>query len=281
MSSTLADKSRAPPRRGETKSVSTTKSKSIPEKDPSNDLLVLRTLGREIQSLSLMVEHKVLPVIYRGSSGPAVLAIPSLDYRYEATEASTVLRNTTRRLFGDKYYRIRLSTALNMSSSGAGVVNSVINASGAASLTDFTALSGIFNEFFVTSFDVMWEPASLYNGPVGYSPATTVSSLPLGCAQLQHFAAVYTTVSNMTENYDFRWNNTGRPFHTKWVNVERSNVDTVPETGAAGQGWQPVQFGSNYSGSLQFLSTVTPTLPVSAVLGTFFVSYDVLFRLRD
>lgn len=310
MSSTLADKSRAPPRRGETKLVSTTKSKSkshfvlrnkkkkwsvAPREDcTSSDektsvhkkqnyelLADLRAVGKEIRAHSLMVEYKTPPVMFRGSSSPAVLAPPPLDFTYEATPVSNVLQNAARRLFGDRRYPFRLSTVLNMSSSGAGIVNAVINTSTCASLADFTALSGVFNEFFITRMDCIWEPASMYNGPVGYLPASTVTSLPLGAAQLQHFAATYSTVGAMSENYDFVYHNTGRPFTYSWKNVEKSNVDTVPETAGAGQGWQPVIYGSSYSGSIQFLTTVLPTLPASAVLGTFFVSYDCIFRLRD
>jgi hypothetical protein len=161
------------------------------------------------------------------------------------------------------------------------VVNSVINTAGVASLSDFTALAGIFNEFFVIGFSAKWEPASMYNGPVGYLPASTVSSLPLGCAQLQHAAATYTTLGTMTESYAFALHNTGRPFTYVWTNVEDIKTKTVPETGGATQSWAPVAYASTYNGSCQFLSSVLPTLPVTAILGTFAVHYDVAFRLRD
>lgn len=242
---------------------------------------VMWSLARAVRNISTMVEHKVPVPAFRGTGAPQRLSMTPQEFIYEPTPQSEALRMASRHLFGERVYRFRLSTALSMSSNGAGIVNAVINTASVGSLGDFTALSGIFNEFFVVRFDVKWEPASMYNGPVGYSPATTVSSLPLGCAQLQHAAATYSTLGAMTESYDFRYENTGRPFTYAWVNVEDINTKTVPETSGPSQSWAPVAYASTYNGSLQFLTAALPTLPVSANLGTFAVHYEVAFRLRD
>jgi hypothetical protein len=184
--------------------------------------------------------------------------------------------------FTNKEYEFRLSTALNMSSSGAGVVNSTISNSTLASQADFAVLVGIFNEYFIKSFTVEWKPISQYQFPLtGLPDGKTVANAPIGKADLQHGQAAYSSLTLMSDNFRFGYHSTGSPFKETWVNSEHQSDQTVPSLTAPTQGWCPVNNAANYQGTLQFISqSAPPGLPVSSVLGTFIVHWDVVFRVR-
>jgi hypothetical protein len=184
-------------------------------------------------------------------------------------------------MFKEHQYSFELSTVLNMSSSGTGTVNSVIAVSTLSGNSEFAALAGVFNEFFVTRMNCVWQPNSRYNGPIGSAVATTATSLPIGLASLNHGAAAYTSLGAMSENYRFAYSNTSDPFSYSWHNIESPSSTVLPATAAASQSWSGVGNVASYQGVVQILSqSAPPALPVTAVLGTFAVSYRVLFRIR-
>jgi hypothetical protein len=234
-----------------------------------------------VRTASLMVEYKAPVPAYRGSRSPTLLNSPVQEFRYDPTPGSSLLQTAFGRLVGDKVYAFRLGVNLHMSSSGAGIVNSAINISNVGTIAQFTDLAGLFNEFFVVRAHLRWEPASMYNGPIGYLPASTVSSLGIGVIALQHGAAAVTTISQATNQYAFAWHNTGRPFKYTWVNSESAKTGLVVEGATATQAWCLTSNSSAYSGQVQIISDVSPVLPNSAILGSFVVEFDVLFRLRD
>jgi len=215
-------------------------------------------------------------------TGPIRLC-EQLVLMYKHTKVSTSLSASLSSLFTERMYNFRLSVALNMSSSAGGIVNSVIDNATIGSVTEFSALSAIFNEFFIQEMHAVWQPVSLYNGPIGYAPATTVASLPLGCCGLQHGQTAYSSVSSMLENSSFSWNNTGKGFTKVWRNDERHTDDTLPAIAAAAtQSWATISNVANYRGTLQFLTqSAPPGLPVSQVLGTFAVTWNVWWRVRS
>lgn len=185
-----------------------------------------------------------------------------------------------RGFFTDKHYRIRISTALDMSSGGTGLINSTISNSVLTSNTQFVALSQVFNEFFVEKFLVSWQPVSRYNYPLTGVTATSVSSAPLGKASLQHGQTAYTSLGGMASNYVFKYHNTGDPFRAEWVNVEKSSSPTVVTTTGVTQAWTSVGNVANYQGSLQFRTQIPPPLPATQVIGTFATHFFVLFRVK-
>jgi len=235
-----------------------------------------------ISNLRSMVEYKEPIPIYRGRDFPTPLTIPHSGYQFTDTKESLVLRNTLRGLFGDKHYHFRISTALNMSSSGAGIVNSTISNTAITSNADFVALSGVFNEFFIRGFYVHWMPVSRYQYPLGGTSTLSVANLPIGKADLQHAQAAYSSLSALSENFAVGYHSTGDPFSDKWINTEKSTIPSVVAYASATQSWSTVGNVSNYQGSLQFLSQSSPpALPFSQVLGTFMVHWDVIFRVRE
>jgi hypothetical protein len=238
---------------------------------------------RQVASVMSLVEHKELIPPFRGRDAPNMLTNPHSGYVLAETKESLVLRDTFRTLFGDRIYPFRLSTALNMSSSAGGVVNSTISNSVLVSQVDFVSLATVFNEFFIQDFEVRWMPNGRYQFPLtGLPDGKTISNLPIGSANLQHGQAAYSSLTTMSDNYDVGYHSTGDPFSRKWINTENSHVDTmVASLTAPTQSWCPVNNASNYQGTLQFLSqSAPPGLPVSSVLGTFMVHFHVLFRVR-
>jgi hypothetical protein len=229
-----------------------------------------------------MVEYKEPVPMFRGRDAPNSLTIPSSGYQHIDTKESLALSQTLQSFFQNREYEFRLSTALNMSSSGAGIVNSTISNSTLASQADFAVLVGIFNEYFIRGFTVKWQPISEYQFPLtGLPDGKTVANVPIGKADLQHGQAAYSSLTLMSDNFGFGYHSTGRSFTERWVNSEHRSDQTVPSLTAPTQGWCPVNNAANYQGTLQFISqSAPPGLPVSSVLGTFIVHWDVIFRVR-
>lgn len=237
---------------------------------------------------STLVEFKSPIPLYRGSGFPTLISPPPLQYCVEPTPGSTVLSTVIQRSLGNLPMAFRLATALTLSSSGTGAVNSIVAISSVASLASFSALSTLFTEFFVSKMHLRWEPVSMFNGPVGFSQVTQVSSLPLGVVSLQHAQSAnpYTSLSSMSNSSGFDYHNTGRPFHHVWTNVESSNSKTVVVSTAGSttpsQSWCQTANVAYYTGAVQFLSLpAPPALAASQVLGSFIVEYDVMFRVRN
>jgi hypothetical protein len=239
---------------------------------------ILEKMALAYSSSLPRLEYKGLPPSKVPEGAPTSLAPPSPGYRLtvmdEGVHASLV------DVFGNRTYRFRIATALNMSSSGAGTVNSTIANTALASNAAWINLSAIFNEFFVVGFRVVWEPVSRYNYPLTGVVATSVSSLPLGCSQLQHAQPAYTSLALMTNNYGFKYTTTSDPFSFEWSNTESPGPGIV-DNGAPTQSWCVVSDIAQYAGSVQFMSqSAPPGLPTSQVLGTFMVEWDILWRCR-
>lgn len=231
-------------------------------------------------SLKAPQEVKI-PVTPKGGGNRPNSLVSPLGYTLVDTSESLSLSSTLRSLFTDKHYHFRLSTALNMSSSSGGAVNSTLSNSALVTNVDFISLSTVFNEFFIESFEAHWQPVSLYNYPLSGSIGTNVSSLPLGVADLQHGQAAYSNLSTMTDNFHFKFVNTGAPFTSVWRNTERMGDTTLASLTDPTQSWCTSNNATNYQGTLQFLSqSAPPGLPASQVLGVFAVYWNVYFRVR-
>jgi hypothetical protein len=237
---------------------------------------------QEVLHFCTLNETKKVPP-FHGTSSPSLLA-PHPSYSLIHSEMSLSLQAGLARLFGDKTYAFRLSTSLNMAASGAGLVNSVIQTLAVGSIADFTSLSAVFNEFFVTEMRVRWQPVARYTGPVGTNPIAGPSgNTPLGCSVHEHASAAYTTVALQSNNLMFSYHSTGDPFAKTWRNVESPSSKIMTVESGLTQSWCPVANVADYTGFLQFLSNNTggAALPASAYLGSFIVDYDVLFRIRQ
>ena len=215
------------------------------------------------------------------SKGPSELSLLK-KYEYLSTPRSMSLQTALRSLFSNKVYPFRISTALNMSSSAGGIINSTINAQAVQSIADYTSLSAIFEEFFITRFDVTWQPVSQYQFPLtGLPDGKTVANLPVGCANLLNAAPVYSSMASMTNNFHYKHVNSGRPFSYSWIN-DQSPKGGILSTSSTTQMWCSTTSGQTYTGAVQFMSQAAPPgLPVSSVLGTFETHFYVLMRTRE
>jgi len=204
-----------------------------------------------------------------------------LRYVPDETKESQPNRDFLRSFIGDKHYRFRIGTVLNMSSNGSNAVNSTLSVSALQFTGDFISLSTVFNEFFVVGMHARWQPVSLLNGPGGPQAATFETSIPLGSASLHHGATAYSSLSVMSDNYDMHFENTGVPFTHNWINVEKSSETVLATQSAATQSWCTTGNVANYQGQLQFISQAAPPkLPVSTVIGTFLTYWDIIMRVR-
>jgi hypothetical protein len=236
-----------------------------------------------ITALMVKEETKESVPRFRGTDAPMVLANPHPGFKLVDTRESKLLRSMLGKFFDAREYNFHLRTVLAVSSSATGTVNASIQNATLASNTEFASLSSLFNEFFVVGFDCHYEPNSMYNYPLTGTSATTVSSLPLGCSDLQHAAPFYTSQTAMAENHRFQLSNSGRPFDYSWRNSEKpSSTVAVPlASGQVTQSWAQVTDVASYTGTIQFISqSAPPALPASQVLGVFAVSWNLLFRVR-
>lgn len=240
--------------------------------------------SRELAALKVKVESKAPIPQFRGKESPIQLSLPHPGYSLVDTKESALLTSAMSRMFAGRIYPFRITTALNISASGTGAVNSVIAMNAIQFTGDFVALSGIFNEFFIKKALVHYEPVSEYNFPLTGVGATNVSTLPIGLSDLQHAQSPYTSLAVATENWRFQLLNTGRPFDYSWTNSEDSSSTVLPGDSSSGvntQAWAMTSDAANYTGTIQILSqSAPPNLPASQVLGTFLVEWEVLFRVR-
>jgi len=247
----------------------------------SSDFILVST--KTLRDLKEKKETKEAVPLFRGLDSPTLLKLPHPGYTLTDTKESVALGTALSRMFSGKWYEFRVTTALNMSSSGTGLVNSVVANSAINSTGDFSALSGVFSEFFIKTMKVTWEPVSMYNYPLTGVSTSSVSSLPIGVSDLQHAQAAYTSMTAATENWRYQHKNTGRAFTFSWINSEKptSTVAVDASTGVNSQSWADVRDAGTYTGTIQFISqSPPPALPVTQVLGTFLVEWDVLFRVR-
>jgi hypothetical protein len=186
-------------------------------------------------------------------------------------------------MLGMREYRFRITAALDMSSSGAGLVNATISNSSLSSNSAFLSLGAIFSEYFVHGFRVRWQPISMFNYPLTGVTATSVANLPLGCADIQHLEPAYANIGFATGNWRYAHHSTGLPFTKTWINSEnpRSGVVTADSATSPTQSWALCTNANVYTGFLQFISPTGTALPVSQKLGTFLVEWDITFRVRS
>jgi len=245
----------------------------------------LRSGVKSVASLCLRSELKSEGKV-KDPSLPAVLGSGGSTLVLTLTEEATMLRNTMRSMLGTKVYTFDLSTILSVSTSGAGILNSISNNFTLAANTDLISLAGVFQECFVVSQRCHWMPVSRYQYPLTGVTATSVANLPIGVASLQHAALAYTTISQSSENYAFALHSTGDPFVYTWHNSENPNSGVAVDAGSGStvpcQGWSNSSLMSNYTGFVQFISgTAPPALPFSQQVAQLHVKWHCLFRCRE
>jgi hypothetical protein len=174
-----------------------------------------------------------------------------------------------------------------MSSSGSGLVNSVVAANVATTVAEFSPLSDLFNEFFIKDFELKWVPAFMNTGLIGTSlTGATTLNLPIGLAAYHHGAVLPSSLAALSTNPTCLYVSSGEPFTYRWRNVEDPNsrvlVASTPTTATPTQGWclTAATPAEAYTGQVLIISNSSPTMAPSTVLGTFLFTANVLFRTR-
>jgi hypothetical protein len=184
---------------------------------------------------------------------------------------------------GQNVFRSKIGLTTYLTTSSAGILDYRANCSTINSIAEFANFVTQFDEFFVLSMDVHYEPYGQYIG----APAMTslvINSTQLYAVSLYHGTSPYTTAAPapaMLNNSTLRLLSSGRPFSYKWINNEDPTSDVANSTSNASQHWQLTTNANVYSGTIQIQagSTIGSTT-VSQTIGTAAVIYDVIFRAR-
>jgi len=155
-----------------------------------------------------------------------------------------------------------------------------------STLADFVSLAALFDEFFIKSFKLVYQPASRYQKPSGTEPAL-YADFPLHVASIQHGAPLYATHSDAANNAGLLICNTADPWTYTWKNTESKRSTVLPDPSTSSvvptQGWcltRPDN-ASAYTGAAQILAPGALTATSSSVaLGTVTVRWDLAFRSR-
>jgi hypothetical protein len=169
-----------------------------------------------------------------------------------------------------------------------GQINVQSNVSTIGAIPEFTSFTNIFDEFFVHSMTLTFEPVGQYIGAQTFSSATQIVSTQLYWVSLFHGTSAYSAASPanaMLNNVTVKLSNSGRPFRYRWTNNEDPNcgVSTVSTTSSPPptQSWCLTQNASVYAGlvQIQAYSGVGPTSG-NVLFGMAAVHWDVSFRAR-
>jgi len=197
----------------------------------------------------------------------------------------------------DKPYRCTLGVHNNISSSGAGLLNSQFNVNSVTTVNEWSTLIALFDEVFVHSMIIRFYPVNITGvGPATGSANPTIVALSSvittqgiqNCGAI--IAAYFNKVSSVTAASAMSANPNHKLVHTakSWQYAWRNNVKFDPRGPALNltsadlgwQGWAFVANANELGGFIALRGINDPTLPVSAVLGTFELLYDVSFRAR-
>jgi hypothetical protein len=185
----------------------------------------------------------------------------------------------------DKVVKTVIGSSVAQVANGSGFVNSVINISLVAGLSEFTSYATLFGEFFVTKVDIMWQPQSQYGSWSAGSAAAT--GQPLGVLSLHHGITAPTTIALASSNSSFKYAHTNHPWKYRWTNIEdpKSKVVISPTSTLATptQAWCLTDATSSgaYTGQVQFISPTNLGVTAALPLGTYIVKWEVLFRNRQ
>jgi hypothetical protein len=199
---------------------------------------------------------------------------------------ATVMRGVMAKMSRGRVFRTRTGYIGAITTSAAGVINASINCSTLGTTTEFSAFQGIFDEFFIHSFTVKYEPNNQFFGPCNLDAAPFVSwsSTALIGAPVYHGAPSYASASDMINNVDNRVLHTGKPWSVRWNNNEdaKSTVLVSPSTSlpVASQGWCLFTGVGLYTGFYQLRTSLALPFTSAKTMGQTIISFDVSFRAR-
>lgn len=178
-----------------------------------------------------------------------------------------------------------LGTTGVVTTGATGVVNTAVNNSSLASTPDFTSFAAVFDEFFIHSMTMFYQPLNQYMTQPSMSFTAPASGIIL-VAPLYHGAAAYTTTASMANNVDLRTLHSAQSWTATWVNNESPKAGSLPSASTSApiqtQAWQ-LTASSNaalYTGFLQLRNSTAFTGALSSTIGDSVVRWKVTFRAR-
>lgn len=185
---------------------------------------------------------------------------------------------------GAKEWLIPIPFAANLASNGSGFVSAAVLMSSCAAASAFTSLATIFDEFFIESAKIHYQPVTRYQ----VLPSTSSSEFngtPLGCASLYMDLTPYTNINQMPANPTFQFHHTSDPFIYTWRNnVKReSAVSEEPDSTHNSLSWvrtnaTPAQY---YGGAVSLIGSASSAVHASTTLGIVAVRYKCWFRSKS
>jgi len=159
--------------------------------------------------------------------------------------------------------KFTIGASYQIATTGAGTApNTSVSNDLLSGLGDFLSLCAIFDEFFISSFRVVYQPVDRYEKS---SSVATFVDYPLHVASIQHGAALYPTHTAAASNGALLICNSADPWSYVWKNVENKRSGSLPEPSttsvSATQGWclANATNAASYTGAAQILGPATYT----------------------
>jgi len=195
------------------------------------------------------------------------------------------MRELLRKSGMSKEWPFRLGTVLQLATASTGAINATVNASTGTLVSEFAQLLYLFDEFFITSFEMRYIP---YNQFIAGSAESlsTPSRGSLVLAQLHHGSPTYGSTSAMLANITCKIVSSSEPWRYEWVNVEKrsSTVSTSSTTSTPlpTQSWCLTNStaAALYTGLVQVRNASNFTGALSSNVGDIYVFFNMRFRAR-
>jgi hypothetical protein len=257
------------------------------EKKETKDRLITSIPGESpSSSSSLSTPRDTISVL--ATADPLAVLPPTCHTLTVTPSMKHILRKLIPSKGRGRYMRATLGYIGALTTSSSGVLNAAVNCSTVATTAEFASFSGIFDEFFIRSFTVKYEPNNQFLSPANIDPVVfqSWSSTLLVGAPLYHGAASYTSASAMVNNIDYKVLHSGRPWTTVWRNDENPNSGVLTATSTTSttptQGWCLTSGTASgfYTGLYQYRTSLPLPFVASMTLGQTVITFDVLFRAR-
>jgi hypothetical protein len=184
-----------------------------------------------------------------------------------------------------KTFPITLGFSTMLTTTSTGLVNAVFNASNVVFSNEFVSCATLFDEFFIKSFTIHYEPLNQFLTEPSMSLASPASGMLL-MADLHHGQTSYATTSGMCNAITLMTHHSGRPFTYRWKNVERPRSGVAPSsttsTPLPTQAWCLTTSTAAvlYTGFTQIRNNTLFANDPSTSLGDVVQRFECLFRTR-
>ncbi len=185
---------------------------------------------------------------------------------------------------GKTEYHIPMSYAANLSTSGSGLISAAVLPVSVTATTYFASLATVFDEFFVESMEICYQPMTRYQ-VLPNTSSSEFNGTPLGVASLYLDSTTYTNINQMPGNPTFKFFHSSSPWKYTWKNnVKRSSAVSVePDATHPTLSWcrtnaTPAQY---YGGAVPIIGSATSAMHASTIVGIVAVRYHVWFRARS